>query len=146
MSAPGGSTPSGRSRRPGFAVALAVAAGPAGLVGCDQFSAETRAAGATVVCSQIRIEPGEIEQNPDAARLAALVIRDLAPEENIRALADQVADNPTLLSPRAQLADWVADRCGGAIAGTGTGGGAGSGADDDAAGGGDDDSGAGDDD
>ncbi|KPM54821.1 hypothetical protein ACG83_15470 [Frankia sp. R43] len=124
ISAPHRSLLPGRS---GLGMAIAVAAGAAGLVGCDQVSEETRSAGATVLCSQIRVEPSEIEQNPDAARLVALVVRDLAPEENIRSLAGRVADDPTVLSPRAQLADWVADRCGGAVGGTGTGGGAGAG-------------------
>ncbi|WP_230204789.1 hypothetical protein [Parafrankia elaeagni] len=148
MSAPTGSKLIGRPR---FAVAMAFAAGAAGLTGCDQVSEETRAAGGTVLCSQIRVEPSEIQQNPDSARLVALIVRDLAPEQNIKDLAGRVAEDPTALSPRAQLADWVADRCGGTVggggAGSGSGSGSGSGAGDGGAGdGGGEDQGAGDDD
>ncbi|SQD99895.1 MULTISPECIES: hypothetical protein [unclassified Parafrankia] len=132
ISAPGRSA---RPGRPGFAAALFVAAGAAGLAGCDQVSEETRAAGATVVCSQINIQPSEIEQNPESARLVALLVRDLAPEDDIRAIADRVADDPTVLSPRAQLADWVDQRCGNAVGGSGGSGGSGGGG----AGGGDSD-------
>ncbi|MCK9903519.1 hypothetical protein MXD63_26135 [Frankia sp. Cpl3] len=145
MSAPPGSKLIGRPR---FAVAMAFAAGAAGLTGCDQVSEETRAAGGTVLCSQIRVEPSEIQQNPASARLVALLVRDLAPEQNIRDLAGRVAEDPTALSPRAQLADWVADRCGGAVGsgGAGSGGGAGDGGAGDGGGAGGEDQGAGDDD
>ncbi|MEX5634461.1 hypothetical protein [Parafrankia sp. FMc2] len=143
MSAPTGSKLIGRPR---FAVAMAFAAGAAGLTGCDQVSEETRAAGGTVLCSQIRVEPSEIQQNPDSARLVALLVRDLAPEQNIKDLAGRVAEDPTALSPRAQLADWVADRCGGAVGGGGAGSGGGAGDGGAGDGGGGEDQEAGDDD
>lgn len=114
-----------RRRRPRLAAAaLATAAFGAGglLVGCDQLSEETRAAGADLLCSQIEVEPSDIEQNPETARLVALVIRDLAPEKHIRDLADRVADDPSLLDPRTQLARWVRDECTRTIGGSAYGG------------------------
>jgi hypothetical protein len=96
--------------------AFAAAAIGGGLTACDQLSEETQNAASNVasdaVCSQIDIDSGEIADNPEQARLVALIIRDLAPEENIRNLADQVADDPNALNPRAQLADYVDDKCG----------------------------------
>lgn len=97
----------------GMAVsAFAAAALGSGLVGCDQVSDETKDAATTVFCSQVDVDSGEIAENPDKARLVALVIRDLAPEENIRNLAAEVAEDPNALNPRAQLADYVNDKCG----------------------------------
>jgi hypothetical protein len=92
-------------------VAALAAAVASGLAGCDQVSDGTKAAGVDVVCSQIDVEPGEIENNPETARLVALLVRDLAPEENIRDIANQVAQDPSLLDPRAKLADWVDQKC-----------------------------------
>jgi hypothetical protein len=83
-----------------------------GLVACDQVSEETQDATTAVVCSRIQVDSGEIADNPETARLVALVVRDLAPEENIRDLAAQVAEDPNALNPRAQLADYVNDKCG----------------------------------
>jgi hypothetical protein len=94
-----------------FAVAVAVG----GLAGCDQISDETKDAGVTLACSQIQSEvgadPTEIENNPQTAKLVALIVRDIAPEENIRNIAAQVAEDPNALNPRVQLATWVDEKC-----------------------------------
>ncbi|MBX6390693.1 MAG: hypothetical protein IRZ08_17165 [Frankia sp.] len=92
------------------AAALALAVGP--LAACDQLSDETKDAGVIVACQQIEVDPGTIAENPEEARLVALIIRDLAPDDRISEIADIVADDPTLVSPRAQLAEWVDDKCG----------------------------------
>ncbi|MBL7518821.1 hypothetical protein I6A84_12040 [Frankia sp. CNm7] len=95
-----------------LAGALAALAVSAGGVGCGQISEETRKASLDVVCAEIDVDPGEIAENPERARLVALIVRDLAPEENIRDLADQVAKDPNAVNPRAQLAEWVDEKCG----------------------------------
>lgn len=92
--------------------AFAAAALGGGLVACDQVSEQTQDAAVAVGCSQIEVDSGEIAENPEQARLVALIIRDFAPEENIRDLADQVAEDPNALNPRAQLADYVNEKCG----------------------------------
>ena len=102
-----------RARGPRFAVSvLAAAAFGGGLVACDQVSDETKDAATAVVCSKIDVDSGEIADNPETARLVALIVRDLAPEENIRDLAAEVAEDPNALNPRAQLAEYVNDKCG----------------------------------
>jgi hypothetical protein len=100
-------------RRLAAAVLAAVAAssGLAGLAGCGQVSDETKDAGTAVVCSRIDVDPGTIKNNPESARLVALIVRDLAPEANTRDLAARVADDPNALNPRVQLADWVDEKC-----------------------------------
>lgn len=98
--------------RPVVTVAVATGlAGLVGLVGCGSVSQETRQAGTSAVCAQIDARSADIRASAQTARLAALVVRDLAPDGDIRDLADRVSRNPGEISLRGRLADWVNDTC-----------------------------------
>jgi hypothetical protein len=92
--------------------AVAAAAAWGGVVGCGQVSDETKNAAVDAICPKINVDPGKIEHDPAAARVVALVVRDLAPDEDIRDVANQVAQDPTVVNPRVKLANWVDEKCG----------------------------------
>ncbi|SBW22115.1 hypothetical protein [Protofrankia symbiont of Coriaria ruscifolia] len=97
-----------RVRLVGPAVTTAVVIG---LVGCGAVSEETRQAGTDALCSQIDARSADVRSSADAARLVALTIRDLAPDENARQLAGRVSQSPGELALRGQLADWIDNKC-----------------------------------
>ncbi|WP_250290547.1 hypothetical protein [Frankia sp. CiP1_Cm_nod1] len=84
-----------------------------GLAGCGAVSEETRRAGTDALCSQIEARTADVRASVDVARLVALTVRDLAPDGNVRQLADQVSRDPGNLELRGQLADWIDNRCSG---------------------------------
>ncbi|ONH35646.1 hypothetical protein [Protofrankia sp. BMG5.30] len=110
----------GRTRVPGrtrlvgrLAGTAAVVAMTVGLAGCGAVSEETRQAGTDALCSQIEARAADVRASVDVARLVALTVRDLAPDGNVRQLADQVSHNPGDLELRGQLADWIDNKCSG---------------------------------
>ncbi|WP_322755580.1 hypothetical protein [Frankia sp. Cas3] len=96
---------------PALVVAVLAVAVLVGLVGCGSVSKETKQAGTDAVCAQIDARSADVRSSAQTARLVALVVRDLAPDENIRGIADRVSRNPGEINLRGQLADWVNDTC-----------------------------------
>ncbi len=100
-----------RVRLVGPAVTAALAIGLIGLAGCSSVSEETKQAGTDALCSQIDARSADVRSSADVARLVALTVRDLAPDENVRQLAGRVAQSPGELALRGQLADWINNKC-----------------------------------
>lgn len=84
------------------------------LAGCDSFtvSDEAKEQGMETICNGSQTAIKQLDTGDDAAKLAAIMIRDNVEDSKIKSIASKVADGNGTKAEREELIKWIKSECG----------------------------------